>query len=150
MKNKLILLFIILLGLTVVVFASLQLNSRTKTQSQTQEKSDRTVLYGTQTNEKGSVIVEAIPISLTRGKNASFTLTFTTHTGDLSYDIGTIAKLTDNKGNIYNPVSWTGGKGGHHIEGILTFPAIAESTQKLTLTVPGIDNQDRVFEWKLN
>ena len=148
MKNKIVLLFLI--GLIIVVFVGLQLISRTKTNSQIQQKSNSSVLYKQQIDEKGSVVVEVTPISLASENNTSFTLSFTTHSGDLNYDVVAIAKLTDNKGNTYNPISWTGGKGGHHIEGTLTFPKLSQEASTVTLTIPGIDNQDRVFEWKLN
>ena len=150
MKNKSVLLFVILLGIGIIIFVSLKLPNQTKIPTQIQQKSNSSVLYQQQTDEKGSVVVEATPISLTSKKNASFTVSLTTHSGDLNYDVVAIAKLTDNKGNTYNPISWTGGKGGHHIEGTLTFSKLSQEASAVTLTIPGIDNQDRVFEWKLN
>ena len=148
MKNKIVLLFLI--GLIIVVFVGLQLISRTKTNSQIQQKSNSSVLYKQQIDEKGSVVVEVTPISLASENNTSFTLSFTTHSGDLNYDVVVIAKLADNKGNTYKPISWTGGKGGHHISGTLTFAKLSQEASAVTLTIPGIDNFDRVFEWKLN
>ena len=74
---------------------------------------------------------------------------FDTHSVELNYDVAKIAQLTDDTGNIYTPVSWTGGKGGHHVEGILAFPTIANSAKKVTLTIPHIDNKDRIFNWDL-
>lgn len=148
MKNKIVLLFLI--GLIIVVFVGLQLISRTKTNSQIQQKNNSSVLYQQQIDEKGSVVVEVTPISLASENNTSFTLSFTTHSGDLNYDIVAISKLADNKGNTYKPISWTGGKGGHHISGTLTFAKLSQEASAVTLTIPGIDKIDRVFEWKLN
>lgn len=148
MKNKIVLLFLI--GLIIVVFVGLQLISRTKTNSQIQQKSNSSVLYKQQIDEKGSVVVEVIPISLASENNTSFTLSLTTHSGDLNYDIAAISKLTDDKDNTYKALSWTGEKGGHHISGTLTFAKLSQEASAVTLAIPGIDNFDRVFEWKLN
>lgn len=150
MKNKLILLFAILLGLTIIIFVILQFANQTKTNNQIQENSNINVSYQTQTDEKGSVVAEATPILLKSGGNASFIVKFTTHSVDLNYDIAAIAKLTDDKDNVYKPLSWTGGSDGHHIEGELTFPKLSQDASSVKLTIPGIDNQDRIFEWKLD
>ena len=150
MKKKQVLLFGILLGIGVIVFAVLKFPNQTKTQPQVQQKSNNSVLYQSQTDEKGSVVVEVTPLSLTPGNNVSFNVTFTTHTGDLNYDVAVIAKLTDNKGNEYSPISWTGGKGGHHISGTLTFSKLSSEVNSVTLKIPGIDNHDRIFYWDLN
>lgn len=150
MKNKFVLLVLILLGLIIIAFIGLQFANRTKINNQIQEKSNSSVLYEAQTDEKGSVVVGVTPISLISESNASFTISFTTHSGDLNYDIAAISKLTDNKGNVYRPISWTGGKGGHHISGTLIFPKLSQEALFVTLTISKIDNQDRVFEWKVN
>ena len=150
MKNKSVLLFVILLGIGIIIFVSLKLPNQTKIPTQIQQKSNSSVLYQQQIDEKGSVVVEVTPISLASENNTSFTLSFTTHSGDLNYDIVAISKLADNKGNTYNPISWTGGGGGHHISGKLTFAKLSQEASAVTLTIPGIDNFDRVFEWKLN
>lgn len=116
---------------------------------QTPSTASETLLQ-TQTNSEGAVVVKAIPKTLTAGSPATFELIFDTHSVELNYDVAKIARLTDDTGNTYDPVFWTGGKGGHHIEGILTFPDIPKGTKKITLTIPGIDNRDRVFSWNLN
>ncbi|MEK9206907.1 MAG: hypothetical protein AAB922_00350 [Patescibacteria group bacterium] len=149
MKNKSVLLFVILLGIGIIAFVSLRFPNQTKVPAQSQQKSNSSVLYQQQKDERGSVVIEVTPISLATEKNTSFTLSFTTHSGDLNYDIVAIAKLADNKGNIYNPISWTGGKGGHHISGTLTFAKLSQEASAVTLTIPGIDNFDRVFSWDL-
>src|SRR3972149_2773217 len=98
MKIKLILLLVIVLGIGITAFVFFNLPDQTKTEIQTQQKSNNSVLYEKQTDEKVAVVVEATPISLMSEKNVSFTVTFTTHSGDLNYDIADIAKLTDDKG----------------------------------------------------
>lgn len=102
-----------------------------------------------QTSTEGVVSVKVKPNTLQSGSPAEFELTLDTHSVELNYDIAAITILQDDSKRIYKPVSWTGGKGGHHVEGILTFPAITQSAKSVTLTIPQIDNQDRVFTWKL-
>lgn len=103
----------------------------------------------TQTSTEGAVTVKATPKTLASGSEAIFEVVFDTHSVELSYDLMQIASMTDDIGNTYQPVSWTGGRGGHHLEGVITFPMIANSTSKVTMTIPDIDNKDRIFEWNL-
>ena len=149
MENKLILLLALIIGLGIIAFVILQVTNGTKTNNQVQEKNKSSVSYQTQTDEKGSVVVGVTPILLASENNTSFTLSFTTHSGDLNYDIVAISKLADNKGNTYNPISWSGGKGGHHISGTLTFAKLSQEASAVTLTILGIDKIDRVFTWDL-
>ncbi len=147
MKFKIVLLFLI--GLIIAAFVGLQLISRAKTNSQIQEKNNISVSYQSQTDEKGEVVVEATPINLSPKGNVSFDIKFTTHSVDLDYDIKETALLIDDKENEHKALSWTGGKGGHHILGILTFSKLSEEATSVQLMIPGIDNKDRVFTWDL-
>ena len=113
MNNKAILFLVLIFGIGIIVVVGLR--SFGPTASPNQPGGETNLSYQSQKDERGSVIVEVTPISLTIKNNASFTVSLTTHSGDLNYDILAISKLTDNKGNVYNPISWTGGKGGHHI-----------------------------------
>ncbi len=145
MKFKAILLFVIILGIVIILVVGFRSFAPTLSPN----KSNTNTVYQSQTNEKGAIVVEATPLSLTRRDNTSFTITFTTHSGNPVYDIATTSKLTDDKGNTYKALSWTGGKGGHHVSGILTFPPISKEAKFVTLTIPQIDNFDRVFSWDL-
>ncbi len=146
MKNKLILLFVLIFGIVIILVVGLRFFEPTLSP----DKSNTNTVYQSQTNEKGAVVVEVLPTKLSSKENAEFTLEFTTHSVDLGYDIKAIALLTDDKDNTYKALSWTGGKGGHHISGTLTFAKLSQEASAVTLTIPGIDNFDRVFEWKLN
>ncbi len=148
MRNKSVIYIILILTLGISAVAVLKyLGPNT---SQIQPKVEKDSSYQFQTDEKGSVVVEAKPVLLKPNNNASFTLTFTTHEGDLNYDIMAITKLVDNKSNVYKPISWTGEKGGHHISGTLTLSKLSKDASFVILTIPGIDNQDRIFKWDLN
>ena len=151
MKNKLVLLFAIILGLGIISFVILKFPNQTKIgKSQVEQKNNSSIWYKPRTDEKGEVVVEAVPTKLSTKENSEFIVKFTTHSVDLNYDLENIAILTDDKGNQYKSISWTGGKGGHHIEGTLTFSKLSQDASAVTLTIPGIDNQDRIFEWELN
>lgn len=101
-----------------------------------------------QTSE-GTVTVAATPKALTKGARAVFEIQFNTHSVELDYDIAKIAFITDDVGNTLKPISWTGEKGGHHLSGILTFPPISQDAKSIILSIPQIDNSDRVFTWNL-
>lgn len=117
-------------------------NNKPSTQSQVQNT------LSTQTSE-GKVTVDATPKTLIAGSQAKFDVRFTTHSGDVNYDLIKIASLIDDLGTKYKAVSWDGNMGGHHAEGVLTFPNIDRSAKKVTLIIPGIDNKDRVFSWDI-
>ena len=146
MKNKLVLFLVLIFGIVIILVIGLRSFGPTSSPN----KSNTNSVNKVQEREKGSVVVEATVLSLSAKDNASFTVSLTTHSGDLDYDLLAISKLTDNKGNVYSPISWTGEKGGHHISGTLTFSKLSQEALFVTLTIPKIDNQDRVFEWKVN
>lgn len=146
MKNKFVLFLVLIFGIVIILVAVL----RSFGPIPSPNKSNTNTVYQPQINEKESVVVEATMLSLSVGDNTSFTVSLITHSGDLDYDIAAISKLTDNKGNVYRPISWTGGKGGHHISGTLIFPKLSQEALFVTLTISKIDNQDRVFKWKVN
>lgn len=102
-----------------------------------------------QANSEGSVSIIVTPKVLEKGKTGQFEISFTTHSGSLDFDLLQVAKLVDDEGNNYKPVSWSGGKGGHHLEGALSFSPILEKATKVTLTLFKIDGTDRVFSWEL-
>ena len=147
MKNKLSILFLI--GLIIAAFVGLRMISETETNIQIPQKSHNDASYQPQRDEKGEVVIEVMPKRLTAGSDSIFEIEFSTHSVDLNFNLEEIAYLTDDRGNIYNPLSWSGGKGGHHLAGDLTFPDLHESARKVILTISGIEGKDRVFEWKI-
>ena len=78
-----------------------------------------------------------------------------THSVDLSMDLATLATLTTNDGKTIQATRWDGPKGGHHVEGKLTFPInydgkpFGEWAKELTLTIKNVDAPSRVFAWQL-
>lgn len=147
MRNKLLLLLIIILGLIAVIVVVSKSSNQAKQQSQ---DNSYAATYLPQTDDKGKTVVEVIPQLLAGGGKASFTVSLTAHSGDPVYNILTTAKLIDDKGKTYKAVSWTGGSGGHHVSGVLSFSEISKDAKSVTLIIPQIDKQDRIFNWKLN
>ena len=102
-----------------------------------------------QTAEEADVTIEATPVMFS-SVGVDFTVRFTTHSVDLDFNLLEKAELQDNKGRSFRPVSWDGGRGGHHLFGTLKFPSFNEkiSFMKLIIKdVPGVS--ERIFEWKI-
>lgn len=108
----------------------------------------------TQTNEEASVTVAVTPLNLNDKSAATleFKVALNTHSVDLSYDYKAIAALSSDAGEKVQAVKWDGPtSGGHHVGGTLSFPAIKNRGQSLTLTLRGIaDVPERTFTWKVN
>lgn len=102
-----------------------------------------------QSDNQGEVIVEVIPILLEKGLEARFKVLLDTHTIELSYDLSQAASLRDDLGNSLKSLSWSGGSGGHHLDGELVFPDISEKAKFVELTITGISGFDRRFKWNL-
>lgn len=105
--------------------------------------SSQTVLQ-TLSDSQNNVTVSATPLLSNNG--VSFNISFDTHSVDLGFRAEEIAVLKDSVGT-FKPVSWSGGKGGHHIQGTLYFSETPSSDFSLTLS--GIAGIDRKFEWSM-
>ncbi len=105
--------------------------------------------YSAQTDDQASLTVEVTPENLAPGEKASFKVSLNTHSVELDSDLTKISQLTDNLGNNYLPVSWSGGSGGHHLSGELVFPALSPSAKSVSLTIQTLGGVDRNFKWDL-
>ncbi len=149
MKKVIVLnLAIVIVGL-VFLFNSFSSKGTPPAEEMPENNESQKKKYETKTDNQGAVVIEVTPIALSSKENAAFNVTFTTHSVELAYDIVKIAKLTDDKGNAYNATGWTGGSGGHHLSGILTFPPMPSGIHSLTLTIPQVDTFDREFRWNV-
>lgn len=141
---------VLVLGLAVVVIRGTE--SPQKNQSvptKTQEQEQKLNKYKTQTNSEGEVSVEINPLSLSSKEDVRFNIVLNTHSVALEKDLKNTSVLVDDKGNEYKPISWDGGTGGHHLEGILIFPKLLENAKSAKLTIRGIADINRNFEWEL-
>ena len=107
----------------------------------------------TQTKDEAAVTVKVTPLNLQDGSAATldFKIALDTHSVDLSYDLTAIATLRSEVGEEAKPAKWDGpGGGGHHREGVLSFPALKNRGQALTLVLRGIaDVPERTFVWSV-
>jgi len=104
----------------------------------------------TKSNEEGGLAIDATPIDFSFGKQVKFEIAFTTHQGDLNFDLTQQAVLVDNFGNNYLPLEWQGGQGGHHLSGTLIFPQPKDGIKQFKLIIKDVYNiSERVFEWNL-
>ncbi len=108
------------------------------------------------TDSQGAVTVEVTPLNLDNPDDTlQFDVSMNTHSVDLSMDLATLATLTTSTGITVQATLWDGPKGGHHVEGKLSFPAsqngksILDGTELLTLTIKGVDAPERTFTWEL-
>jgi hypothetical protein len=72
-----------------------------------------------------------------------------THSEELSQDLLAVVTLKDNKGREYQATNWKGSPpGGHHLSGVLEFPALDGNPESITLVIRLIaDGPDRTFKW---
>ncbi len=162
MKNLLIILslgvLIVFIGISMIggkdeTSKSLNLDISEKTSERTgssKPKNINTNSYEKIEDSRGDVSVEVFPLKLSQNLNSnSFQIDLNTHSVDLAYDYKNIITIEDNLGNIYEAQSWEGGSSGHHLEGIVEFGTLNEEVKMIKMTIKGIDNIDRFFEWEL-
>jgi len=85
----------------------------------------------------GEVEVTVVPKQLTVGEEMIFEVTLNTHTVELDEDMTEIIKVSDSFGRDYRVVSWSGGKGGHHLSGELRVEELQKRAERIKLTIGG-------------
>lgn len=109
------------------------------------------------TDNQGAVTVDVTPLNLDKpGDTLEFDIAMSTHSVELDMDLATLATLTTDTGLAIQPAKWDAPRGGHHVNGTLSFPtsqdgkSVLDGAKQLTLTIIGIDNATRTFTWDLN
>lgn len=102
-----------------------------------------------QTKTMGAVEVEARLIAQEESNDKVINLKFTTHSVELDYDMRQVASLTDDLGKIYPVIGWSGGQGGHHLNGELSFGEMDKNAKIIKLRLSGIDNAEAEFEFPI-
>lgn len=107
-----------------------------------------------QQDAQGAVEVAIIPLNLNNpGGTLDFEVSLNTHSIDLSMDLAALATLVTDSGKTVQASLWDAPLGGHHVSGVLSFPAdvdgasFLEGATRLTLTLSGLDVPERVFNW---
>lgn len=110
----------------------------------------------TRIDQQGMVSVEVTPINLGMpGDTLIFEVFMNTHSVDLSMDLAQLATLTTDSGLVIPASMWDAPRGGHHVSGKLTFPAIKDGAPifnevtSFTLQIRNVDADLRTFEWDL-
>jgi hypothetical protein len=111
----------------------------------------------TRADSQGSVEFAVTPLNLSApGETLDFDMSMNTHSVELSWDLAGQSTLTTDTGREVQGQSWPGGS-GHHVEGVLSFPAqtvegqpLLEGASRLTLVIRGTDVPERTFSWDLS
>jgi hypothetical protein len=112
----------------------------------------------TRHDTQGAVEFSVLPLNIeTQVKETiDFEIFMNTHSVDLSMDLAALSTLETDLGELIHPVSWSGGT-GHHVQGILVFPAqtssgndYLEGASLLTLVIRDVDAHVREFTWELD
>ena len=103
---------------------------------------------------QGAITVVIVPLDLDQpGETIDFDVSMDTHSVDLSMDLTTLATLSTDTGLSVNGLLWTGGRGGHHVQGTLSFPSsennldLLDGASELTLVIRDLDAPERIFSW---
>ncbi len=109
----------------------------------------------TQQDKQGAIVVTISPLNLNDPQNTlDFSVSLDTHSVDLNMDLADMATLSTNTGVMVDALTWDGPRGGHHVNGILSFPSILEDAELLVdvsaleLTIQNLDVSERVFTWE--
>ncbi len=112
--------------------------------------------WETAVDDQGAVTVAITPVDL--GQEATtlaFEVVMDTHSVDLGMDLAALATMTADNGRSVTATLWDAVPGGHHVSGLLTFPAVVAGTAvldgatELTLTITDVDAPSRTFTWSL-
>ncbi|MDP3948170.1 MAG: hypothetical protein Q8P87_00495 [bacterium] len=139
--RALVLMFIVLVGLWLWAVVD---------SKQTSPEVIQKELLTKQSSDQGEVSVEVTPVVLEPGREVKFNVVFSTHSVELDYDLLKVSSLSDDKDNSLTPISWSGGSGGHHLNGELVFSSIAGKAKSVELKIINISGFDRNFRWNIS
>lgn len=107
-------------------------------------------------DEQGAVSVLVTPLNLEdEAATLAFEVVMDTHSVDLSMDLSQLATLETDAGIEVKATAWEAPQGGHHVSGVLSFPAEKDATSllegalTLTLTLENVAVPVRTFTWNL-
>ena len=105
---------------------------------------------------QGAVTVNVKPLNLDKpGDTLIFDISMNTHSVDLNMDLVQLTVLSTDTGKTVQPLKWDGPKGGHHVEGKLSFPTTLDGkdlfagARSITVTIKDVDAPARLFTWQL-
>ena len=83
-----------------------------------------------------------------------FDVVMDTHSVELDMDLTPLATLTTDTGISVDGLAWSTAESGHHVTGMLSFPAsldgvsILDGATELTVTIRDVDAAERIFTWQ--
>ena len=107
--------------------------------------------YEGKTSSERGVRVQVTPKVLSHNKPVQFQIRLNTHSVELNQDMLVVAELRDSQGSTYKPVQWEGSPpGGHHRSGTLTFSALQQPVENVTLVLHDVGGvAQRTFSWTI-
>lgn len=112
-------------------------------------------ILGTKSDDQGAVAVEITPENFSHpGDTLIFDVSMNTHSVDLSMDLAKLAVLSTDTGKSVQATLWDAPRGGHHLEGKLSFPSmldgknLLDGAKSITLTITNVDAPTRTFTWQ--
>lgn len=106
-------------------------------------------------DEQGAVEIVITPLNLNDPwQTLDFQVAMNTHSVDLSMDLATLATLETDTGLVVEAMLWDAPRGGHHLQGTLSFPVsvdgitVLDGVETLTLTLVNVDVPERNFVWE--
>ena len=114
-------------------------------------------LGDTLVDEQGAVSVAVTPLNVGPGATTlDFEIAMNTHSVDLGMDLAALATLVADTGVQVTADVWDAPRGGHHVSGVLSFPAgdgdsdLLAGASSLTLLLRDVDAAERTFTWNLD
>jgi hypothetical protein len=111
----------------------------------------------TKSDSQGAVTMEITPTNLENpGDAVIFDVLMDTHSVDLSMDLAQLAVLSTDTGKTVQATLWDAPRGGHHVEGKLTFPStkdgfdLLDDAKSVTITITNVDAPTRIFIWSIS
>lgn len=108
-------------------------------------------------DSQGAVEVTVVPSAWTLDADGTieFQVSMNTHSVDLSMDLAKLSTLQTDTGVTLQALDWSGGS-GHHVIGLLRFPAgtpegggLLQQAKQLILTIRQVDAPAREFSWEV-
>ncbi len=99
------------------------------------------------TDSQNNIEVVVTPVELSIGKPAIFAVSFTTHEGNLVFDLAETSVL-EIDGKTYKAESWDGASGGHHLDSTLVFSRLENKPEKVVLKMENVAGANRTFTWE--
>ena len=113
-------------------------------------KAQPSITLSSKVNEGEGLSIEVEPVDFSHSEPVKLRNGFTTHQGDLNFDMTKVSYLLDDKNNKYVPSSLDGGSGGHHLSGALYFSEPIGNSKTMKFIIENVYNiEKREFLWEI-